>query len=107
VYRQTSDGLEEFDLLRFVKKLHVNQTEGEVYLTKGDLILQTRLVIEKVPDCVKAQRLKKLNENSRKKGYTPRKGVKVLAEYNLYITNAPHAYSARTNSRVVSDSLAN
>ncbi|MDZ7363186.1 MAG: hypothetical protein ONB46_21050, partial [candidate division KSB1 bacterium] len=52
------------------------------YLKKDDLILQTRLVIEKVPDQVKAQRLRKINKNSRKKGYKTRKRVKILAGYN-------------------------
>ncbi|MGH7456370.1 MAG: IS4 family transposase [bacterium] len=89
LYHQTPHGLEEFDLVRFVKNMPVNQTEVEVYLKKGDLILQTRLVIEKVPDQVKAQRLRKINQISRKKGYKPRKRVKILAGFNLYITNAP------------------
>jgi hypothetical protein len=35
VYQQTSHGLAEFDVVRFVKKLHVNQTEVEVYLKKA------------------------------------------------------------------------
>lgn len=89
LYQQTPHRLEAFDLVRFVKKLQVNQTEVEVYLKKGSLILQTRLVIEKVPDSVKTQRLRKINQYGRKKGYKPRKRVKILAGYNLYITNAP------------------
>ncbi|MDZ7365598.1 MAG: transposase, partial [candidate division KSB1 bacterium] len=69
------------------------------YLKKDDLILQTRLVIEKVPDQVKAQRLRKINKNSRKKGYKTRKRVKILAGYNLYITNAPTTHIPREQIR--------
>jgi len=101
LYHQTPHGLEEFDLVRFVKNMPVNQTEVEVYLKKGDLILQTRLVIEKVPDHVKAQRLRKINQNSRKKGYTPGKRVKILAGYNLYITNAPATHIPREQIRTL------
>ncbi len=98
-YHQTPHGLEEFDLVRFVKNMQVNQTEVEVYLKKGDRILQTRLVIEKVPDHVKAQRLRKINQISRKKGYKPRKRVKILAGFNLYITNAPATSIPREHIR--------
>lgn len=99
LYHQTPHGLEEFDLVRFVNNLQVDQTEVEGYLKKGDLILQTRLVIEKVPDHVKAQRLRKINQISRKKGYTPRKRVKILAGFNLYITNAPATHIPREQIR--------
>jgi len=101
LYHQTPHGLEEFDLVRFVKKMPLRQTEVEVYLKKGALILQTRLVIEKVPDHVKAQRLRTINKNSRKKGYTPGKRVKVLAGYNLYITNAPATHIPREQIRAL------
>lgn len=99
LYHQTPRGLEEFDLVRFVKKLPVDQTEVEVYLKRAELILQTRLVIEKVPGHVKAQRLRKINAYSRKKGYQPRKRVKILAGYNLYITNAPATHIPREQIR--------
>jgi hypothetical protein len=89
LYQPTNDGLEEFDLVRLVKNLRAHQTEVEVYLKKGQLTTKTRLVIEKVPDHVKAQRLRKLNQISRKKGYKTRKRIKILAGFNLYITNAP------------------
>jgi hypothetical protein len=91
LYHQTRDRLEEFDLVGFAKKLHAGQTEVEVYLKKGNRLLKTHLIIEPVPDQVKAQRLRKINHVSRKKGYQPRKRVKILAGFNLYITNAPAA----------------
>jgi hypothetical protein len=99
LYHQTPHGLEEFDLVCFVKNMQVTQTEVEVYLKKDDMILQTRLVIEKVPDHVKAQRLRKINQSSRKKGYKPRKRVKILAGFNLYITNAPATSIPREHIR--------
>jgi len=99
LYHQTPHGLEEFDLVRFVKNMSLGQTEVEVYLKKGALILQTRLVIEKVPDHVKAQRLRKINQNNRKKGYTTRKRIKILAGFGLYITNAPATHIPREQIR--------
>lgn len=99
LYYQTPHGLEEFDLVRFAQKLQVDQTEVEGYLKRDNRILQTRLVIEKVPDHVKAQRLRKINAYSRKKGYQPSKRVKILAGYNLYITNAPATHIPREQIR--------
>ncbi len=99
LYHQTPQGLEAFELARFVNELEVDQTEVEVYLQTGDLILQTRLVIEKVPDAVKAQRLRKINQTSRKNGYKTRKRIKILAGFNLYITNAPATSIPREHIR--------
>jgi hypothetical protein len=101
LYQPTNDGLEEFDLVRLVKNLRANQTEVEVYLKKGQLTTKTRLVIEKVPDHVKAQRLRKLNQISRKKGYKTRKRIKILAGFNLYITNAPATSIPREQIRAL------
>ena len=88
VYQFKGKCLEEFDLCKFAKSLSFDRTEVEVYLKKGPLITKTRLIIERVPDEVKATRLSKQNQISRKKGHTTRKRVKTLAGFNLYITNA-------------------
>ncbi|MGH7493048.1 MAG: IS4 family transposase [bacterium] len=88
VYQFRNGELEEFDLVRFAQQLRVSHTEIEVYLKKTEIVTKTRLIIAKVPDQVKAQRLRKLNHISRKKGYTTRKRVKILAGFNLYLTNA-------------------
>jgi len=65
------------------------QTEIEVYLkTEDSDVAKLRLVIEQVPDQVKAQRLRKLNKTNKKKGRQARKRTKILQGFNLHITNA-------------------
>jgi hypothetical protein len=101
LYHQTNNGLEEFDLVRFVKNLQVEQTEVEVYLKKGNGITKTRLIVEKVPDHVKAERLRKTNKINKKKGHQTKQRTKILAGYNLYITNAPAASIPREQIRAL------
>jgi len=99
LYQFTNNGLEEFDLVRFVKQLQVQQTELEVYLKKGNRLTKTRLIIEQVPDQVKAQRLRQRNRYNRKKGHKTRQWIKILAGFNLYITNAPATHIPREQIR--------
>lgn len=99
LYQFTIAGLKEFDLVRFVKQLQVQETELEVFLKKGKRFTQTRLIIERVPDDVKAQRLRKRNRYNRKKGHQTRKWIKILAGFNLYITNAPATHIPRQQIR--------
>jgi hypothetical protein len=89
VYQRRNGEFEEFDLVHFAQKLRVAHAEIEVYLKKNEIITKTRLIIAKVPDEVKAQRLRKLNHISRKKGHITRKRVKILAGFNVYLTNVP------------------
>jgi hypothetical protein len=101
VYKRRNGELEEFDLVRFAQKLRVSQAEIEVYLKKNEIIIKTRLIIAKVPDEVKAQRLRRLNHISRKKGQTTRKRVKILAGFNLYLTNVPATVLASEHVRTL------
>jgi hypothetical protein len=101
VYQRRNGELEEFDLTRFVQKLRISQAEIEVYLKKNEIITKTRLIIAKMPDQVKAQRLRKLNHISRKKGYITRKRIKILTGFNLYITNAPATALASKHIRAL------
>lgn len=101
VYQRRNGELEEFDLVRFVQKLRISQTEIEVYLKKNEIITKTRLIIAKMPDQVKARRLRKLNHISHKKGYTTRKHIKILAGFNLYITNTSVTALAREHIRTL------
>ena len=101
LYQQVNNGLEEFDLLRFVKNLQVELAEVEVYLKKGDRLTKTRLIVETVPNQVKAERLRKTNKINKKKGHQTKQRTKILAGYNLYITNAPAASIPREQIRAL------
>jgi len=82
--------LEEFDLVEAIKKMKEGaRTEVEIYLKSKTTVIKTRLVIEKVPEEVKAERLRKLNQKNQKKGRQTRQRTKILQAVNLHITNAP------------------
>lgn len=91
LYQKNDDGkLEEFDLVEFVKKMKQGmQTEIQIYLKSKKTIIETRLIIERVPDEVKAERLRKLNRKNKKKGRQTKERTKILRGFNLHITNAP------------------
>ena len=80
--------LEEFDLIKFLKTISYEPTETEVYLKSQGKVIQVRLIVEKVPDDVKEERLRKMNKVAKKKGRQPRKRTKILQSFNLHITNA-------------------
>ena len=90
LYQKNEAGeLEVFDLPELVKKMKDEQMEIKVYLKKNKTIIETRLVIEKVPSQVKAERLRKLYQRNQKKGHQTKKRTKILQAVNLHITNAP------------------
>lgn len=91
----------KFDLISFCERVKDHIVEIEVYMRKGVVMTKTRLVIEKVPDSVKSQRLRKINANSKKKGYTPSEKTKILQDFNLYISNAPKEILAKESFRVL------
>ena len=88
--KNEAGGLEEFDLVAAIKKMKEGlRTEVEVYLKSKETVIKTRLVIEKVPEQVKAERLRKLNQKNQKKGRQTRQRTKILQGVNLHITNTP------------------
>lgn len=91
VYRKNEAGsLEAYDLSETVKKMKEgDRTEVEVYLKSGKTVISTRLVIERVPETVKAERVRKLNQINLKKGRQTQERTKQLQGVNLHITNAP------------------
>jgi len=91
VYRKDEAGnLEEYDLSEVVRKMKEGvRTEVEVCLKSGKTVITTRLVIERVPEAVKAERLRKLNQINQKKGRQTQERTKLLQGVNLHITNAP------------------
>lgn len=90
LYRKGEDGqLELFDLVEFVNNMSLDRMEIEIYLKSGGQCTKTRLIIEKATEEVKAKRLQKLHKINQKKGRTTKKRTKILAGFNLHITNTP------------------
>lgn len=91
LYQKNEAGeLEEFDLVEAIKKMKEGcRTEVEVHLKSEETVIKTRLVIERVPEAVKAERLRKLNQKNKKKGRQTKQRTKILQGVNLHITNAP------------------
>lgn len=91
LYQRTADGAfyEEFDLVKFAKKLRLPCTEVELYFKIGRDFHPARVIIEKAPEEVKARRLRKIRKRNQRKGSTITKRTKILAGFNLYLTNAP------------------
>lgn len=87
--KNTAGELEAFDLVQFLKGLQDVQTEIEVYLKSQGTVIQTRLIVERVPDDVKAQRLRKINARNKARGHQTQQRTKVLQGFNLHITNTP------------------
>lgn len=91
LYQKNEAGdLIEFDLVEAIKKMKEGvRTEVEVHLKSEKTVIKTRLVIERVPEAVKAERLRKLNQKNQKKGRQTKQRTKILQGFNLHITNAP------------------
>ena len=81
------DATQVLDLVKLLKKSNANQAEIEVYLKKGKRIIKSRLIIERMPDEVKAKRLRCINRYNKKKGHKTQHRTKILAGFNLYATN--------------------
>lgn len=101
LYLYPNDQLEEFDVARFAQSLTQERAEIQAYLKAGNVLTKTNLIVERVPEQVKAARLRKQNRVNRKKGHTTRKRVRMLAGFNLYITNAPAAKIPRRKIRLL------
>lgn len=56
---------------------------------KKSKYLETRLIVEKLPEHAVNSKLKKLNKQIRGRGKQLSKRTKLLAKYNFYITNVP------------------
>ncbi len=91
LYQKNEAGaLAEFDLVEAIQKMKEgDRTEVEVCLKSEKTVITTRLVIERVPEAVKAERLRKLNQKNHKKGRQTQQRTKILQGVNLHITNAP------------------
>ncbi|MCK4782584.1 MAG: IS4 family transposase [Desulfobacteraceae bacterium] len=89
VYQKNEAGeLEVFDLVKFAQGIEGVRVELEIHLKSKGTVIETRLIIERVPEQVKAERLRKLNQRNKKKGRQTKKRTKILQGVNLHITNA-------------------
>ena len=85
---EETGGLEELDLIELLKNVSYEPKETEIYLKSLEKIIRVRLIMEKVPDTVKEERLRKLTKADSKKGRQSTKRTKIWQGYNLHITNA-------------------
>ena len=99
VYVKNDKGdLKELDLDEYLAKMSQKLCELEVYLKKDDEKILVRLVIEKVPQEVKDNRLRKRNKANQKKGKQTSKRTKLREGFNLYISNVPAKMARFTRS---------
>lgn len=100
VYQVDENGnLVKIDLVNFAGKMTEDIVELEVYLKNDKTIIKTRLIIEKVPDGICQERLRKINQSNKKKGRTTSDRTKALQGVNLYISNAPSEFLSKENFR--------
>ncbi len=78
----------EVDLLELVQHVSYEAKEIKLYLKSGMIFLPVRLILEKVPEEVKAQRLRKLNKEDKRARKQSTKRTKILQGFNLHITTA-------------------
>jgi hypothetical protein len=93
LYQRTADG--EFillDFVRFVQQMTQDRRELEVYLRHNKSLLKTRLIVEKVPERVVRQRIRRMKRQCQRKGRPFPPDFKILAGVNSYITNAPKTH---------------
>lgn len=98
--KDETNNIVSLDMERYLSKIDY-VTELEIYLKKGKEVIKSRLVIEKVPDNVKAERLRKVNQNSIKKGRQTKKLTKVFQGFNVYVSNAEENYLSKENFRKI------
>jgi len=91
----------KIDLLKLIKKMKHPIIEQEIYFYCKDGKTKTRLIIEKVPDIVKEQRLRKINKNDKRRGKTTSRETRDLQTVNLFITNAPNDLLTKETIRVL------
>jgi hypothetical protein len=82
-----------FNLVRFVRswlRSPLDRIELSGFIrSKHNVFTPVRLIIERLPNDVVNQRLRKKNKEAQSRGYQVSHRSRVLASVNLYITNAP------------------
>jgi Transposase DDE domain len=90
LYMRTEDNLVHFDIVQELKKSTeyvLEFCEFAVWFSKGERQLKMRLIAERVPEYIAAERRRKADKIAKKKGRTPTEKHLFLLGWNLYITN--------------------
>lgn len=78
------------DMMAYIRQFNDHRTEIPVFLkNKNNLYTEARLIIEKSPEHVVNQRLRKLNKEHRSRGKQPSDRQSLFATVSVYISNAP------------------
>lgn len=89
IYKIENGNLVAIDLLDLVTKVShdSNFLECEVFLANQNHKVKVRIVIEKVPEEVKNQRLRKLKRNCQRERRQVTRRAKTLAGFTIFVTN--------------------
>lgn len=99
VYLEYEGNLSELDLPSIIKKMYVGQiSEFEIVIGLGQY-LKTRLILEKLPEEVTAQKVRKYKRAARRKGRVPVTSRLIFCSVNAYITNVPVNVLPKENVR--------
>jgi hypothetical protein len=93
VYTQNASGLEELDFAKLYDDTLRNKTDRvEMQVLIGEkALLPIRLIIERVPEAVYEQRMRKVNRTNKKKGRRTSAEHAMRSHFSLFITNVPVA----------------
>lgn len=80
------------DLLDLVYNLHEDIVEFDTYITTTEHRFKARLVIEKLSEQMKNERLRKLRKTCQKQQRPLTKRAKILAGFNFFISNIDKKY---------------
>jgi len=86
----TEDNLVDFDIFQELKnsiERCIDFCEFGVWFSKNGRQLKIRLIAERVPEDIAAERRRKANKIAKKKGRTPTEKHLFLLGWNLYVTN--------------------
>lgn len=89
VYEQIDEVLVELDfgkLYRYMEQTGITKMEKQVLIGKEEK-MPVRLIIERMPDQIYEQRLRKAKTYNYKKGYQTSTGYSERARFNLFVTN--------------------
>jgi len=103
IYQKDEHGnLVEIDLVELVLSVPDDYVyETEIYIANKKNILKLRLVIEKIPEKVLNQRLRKLKRKCQREGRALTKKAKTLAGFNMFISNVDEKYLPKEHFRTL------
>jgi hypothetical protein len=100
----TKDALDQWvpiDLLDLVHNLVEDIVELEVYIASSEHKFKARLVIERLSEPAKNQRLRKLNKDCQRKQRALTKRAMILSGFNFFIANIEKEYLPKEQFRLL------